>query len=118
MDHLGVRLRRRQIESLSCSSDDHPPSSAGFILFNRSSLSNLLDPEGDKAASIASFTVLKLDTMAPVLLDPNLSESSDSARPFFSLTAPLTTNSRHAQLPCPLLALDPFPVHLTRRSRD
>lgn len=118
VDHWGPRLRRRNSESLSCSSDDHPPSSAGFILFNGSSLSNLLDPEGDEAASIAPLTTLKLDTIAPVLLDPNLSESSDSARPSFSLTPPLTNNSGHAQFPRPLLALDPFPVHLPRRSRD
>ncbi|THD22045.1 Elongation factor 2 kinase [Fasciola hepatica] len=118
MNHLDSRLRRRNSESLSYSSDEHPSSSAGFILFNGSSLSNLLDPDGDETASIGPFTTLKLDTMAPVLLDPNFSESSDSARPSFSFTPPLVTSSGQTQFPRPVLALDPFPVHIPRRSRD
>ncbi|THD20998.1 Eukaryotic elongation factor 2 kinase [Fasciola hepatica] len=67
MNHLDSRLRRRNSESLSYSSDEHPSSSAGFILFNGSSLSNLLDPDGDETASIGPFTTLKLDTMAPLM---------------------------------------------------
>ncbi|THD22733.1 Eukaryotic elongation factor 2 kinase [Fasciola hepatica] len=75
-------------------------------------------PNGDETASIGAYTKLKLDTLAPVLLDPNFSESSDSARPYFSFTPPLVTCSGQTQFPRPVLALDPFPVHIISRSRD
>nr|CAK6928274.1 unnamed protein product [Fasciola hepatica] len=108
----------RNRESLSFSSDDHPSSRAGFILFNGSSPSNLVDSDGDETASIGPYTKLKPYTMAPMLLDPNFSESSDSARRYFSFTPPLATCSGQTQFPRPVLALDPFPVHIPRRSRD
>ncbi|VDP82764.1 unnamed protein product [Echinostoma caproni] len=115
MHHAFSRQPRRSSESFSFSSDDHPSSSAGFVLFNGSSLSNLLDPDKDETASIGPFTTLKLDTMLP---DLHLSDSSGLAQQSFSLTSPLVISPNQTHFPRPVLAFEPFPVHLPRRTRD